>query len=152
MPAHAQEDTLIDDAALRRAHADGEWLTHGGDYAETRFSSLDEINADNVDELELVWSVEVGSRDGRQESTPLVHDGVLYGTTTWSVTFAIDLRTQELKWIWDPGAVRGQQNGGVRFCCAATHFSSSVRRSSRSGATRSGKSWCSQLRAICSCG
>ena len=119
--AGAQEGTAIDDAALNRAHADGEWITHGGDYAETRFSSLDEINAANVARLALAWSVEVGSRDGRQESTPLVHDGVLYGTTTWSTTFAIDLRTQTLKWIWDPGAARGQGAGGARFCCGAVN-------------------------------
>jgi quinohemoprotein ethanol dehydrogenase len=120
--ASAQDnDGLIDDRDLRRARATGEWLTHGGDYAETRFSTLDQINADNVSELEIAWTVEVGSEGGRQEATPLVHDGVLYSTTTWSTLFAVDLRTQALKWIWDPGAARGQQNGGVRFCCGAVN-------------------------------
>ena len=119
--AQAQTSGPIDEQALRRAHADGEWLTHGGDYAETRYSSLDEINAANVASLELAWSVEVGAGGGRQESTPLVHDGVLYATTTWSTVFAIDLRTQELKWSWDPGAARGQAAGGARFCCGAVN-------------------------------
>jgi alcohol dehydrogenase (cytochrome c)/quinohemoprotein ethanol dehydrogenase len=115
--AGAQGTNAIDDRALSRAQADGEWLTHGGDYAETRYSTLDEINADNVRQLALAWSVEVGSDTGRQESTPLVHDGILYATTTWNVLFAVDLRTQQLKWIWDPGVVRGQAAGGARYCC-----------------------------------
>jgi glucose dehydrogenase len=37
----AQEAQSIDAAALRSARADGEWLTHGGDYGETRYSTLD---------------------------------------------------------------------------------------------------------------
>jgi quinohemoprotein ethanol dehydrogenase len=119
--AQAGSGSAITDQDLRRARADVEWLTHGGDYAETRFSTLDQINADNVDELALAWTVEVGSEGGRQESTPLVHDGVLYATTTWSIVFAVDLRTHELKWIWDPGAVRSQAAGGVRFCCGAVN-------------------------------
>src|SRR5690606_40618981 len=49
------------------------------------------------------WSSDVCSSD-------------LYTTTTWSRVFAVDLRTQQVKWTWDPGAVRGQQNGGARFC------------------------------------
>ena len=117
----AAQSEAIDDRDLNRASANGEWLTHGGDYAETRFSTLDQINADNVGELELAWSVEVGSEGGRQEATPLIHDGVMYSTTTWSTVFAVDLRTQELKWIWDPGAVRSREAGGARFCCGAVN-------------------------------
>ena len=83
--ACVQRSSEIDDTALRLARADGEWLTHGGDYAETRYSPLDQINAENVAGLALAWSVEVGSEDGRQETTPLVQDGVLYATSTWNV-------------------------------------------------------------------
>jgi len=113
----AEAQFLVSDARLESARADGEWLTHGGDYAETRYSTLDQITRDNVARLGLAWSVEVGSQDGDQEATPLVADGVLYSTTTWSVTFAVDLRTHELKWIWDPGAPRGREMGGPRYCC-----------------------------------
>src|SRR5690606_11567159 len=51
---------------------------------------------------------------GRVETTPLVVDGVLYATTTWSITFAIDLATQTLKWQYDPQVPR---QGGPRVCC-----------------------------------
>jgi quinohemoprotein ethanol dehydrogenase len=118
---YADDSLVVDDAVLANARADGQWLTTGGDYAETRFSTLDRINTDNVERLALAWSVEVGSEGGRQEATPLVVDGVLYGITTWNVIFAIDLRTRELKWRWDPGVVRGAEAGGARFCCGSVN-------------------------------
>ena len=34
-------------------------------------------------------------------------NGVLYGTSTWSQVYAIDLRTGKIKWQWDPAMVRG---------------------------------------------
>jgi glucose dehydrogenase len=113
----ASAQTKVDDHVLAHASANGQWLTYGGDYAETRFSTLDQINIDNVDRLEVAFSVEVGSDGARMEATPLVIDGVLYGTTAWNITYAIDLRTQSLKWRWDPGIVRGVDDGGTRLCC-----------------------------------
>ena len=43
---------------------------------------------------------------------------MLFGTSTWSVVYAIDVRTGTLKWKWDPGLVKGGfSEGGSRFCC-----------------------------------
>ena len=65
----------------------------------------------------MAWSVEVGS-DGKLETTPLVFNGVLYGTSTWSQVYAIDLRTGKVKWQWDPALVRGGFEAmGPRPCC-----------------------------------
>ncbi|MDX1562543.1 MAG: PQQ-binding-like beta-propeller repeat protein, partial [Gammaproteobacteria bacterium] len=116
------DDTgLFDAAAPAGPRADGQWRTYGGDHAETRFSTLDAINVDNVERLALAFSVEVGSDGARLEATPLVIDGVLYGTTAWNVTFAIDLRTESLKWRWDPGIVRSTEAGGPRLCCGGVN-------------------------------
>ena len=106
----------MDDATLLKPPVD-EWVTYGRDYAETHHSPLAQIDAANVGRLGLAWSVEVGS-EGKIETTPLVCNGVLYGTSTWSVVFAIDIRTGKLKWRWDPGAgPRRLSAGGPRFCC-----------------------------------
>ena len=71
----------------------------------------------NVSRLGLAFAVEVGS-DGKLETTPLVFNGVLYGTSTWSQVYAIDLRTNKIKWQWDPALVRGGFEGmGPRACC-----------------------------------
>ena len=94
-----------------------EWVSYGRDYAETHHSPLTQIEATNVSRLKLAWSTEVGS-EGKVETTPIVWDGMLYGTSTWSVVFAIDVRTGALKWKWDPGLVKGgPATGGARFCC-----------------------------------
>ena len=94
-----------------------EWVSHGRDYAETHHSPLTQIDASNVSRLKLAWSTEVGSQ-GKVETTPIVWDGTLYGTSTWSVVFAIDVRTGALEWKWDPGLVKGGPAlGGPRFCC-----------------------------------
>lgn len=110
----------VDDAVLRRP-PDHEWVSYGRDYAETHHSPLKQIDANNVGRLGPAWSVEVGS-EGKVETTPLVWNGTLYGTSTWSVVFAIDVRTGALKWRWDPGLVRaGYQGDGPRFCCGAVN-------------------------------
>jgi PQQ-dependent dehydrogenase (methanol/ethanol family) len=94
-----------------------EWVSYGRDYAETHHSPLTQIDATTVSRLKLAWSTEVGS-EGKVETTPIVWDGMLYGTSTWSVVFAIDVRTGALKWKWDPGLVKGgPAMGGARFCC-----------------------------------
>lgn len=112
----AQAPRQVDDALLLSPPA-GEWLTYGRDYAETHHSPLTQIDQSNVARLGVAWSVEVGSQ-GKLETTPIVHDGVLYGTSTWSVVYAIDIGTGTLKWRWDPALVKGGfSQGGSRFCC-----------------------------------
>lgn len=104
----------VDDAALAGAAASGEeWLTYGRDYAETRFSPLDEIHDENVERLGLAWHYDTGSVRGL-EATPLVADGVLYATTSWSDVFALDARTGRELWRWD---ARADRERGARACC-----------------------------------
>ena len=98
----ASESEVVDDARLRGADADvGEWLTTGRTYSEQRYSPLDQINADNVGHLREVWSFETGLGRGH-EATPIVHDGVLFFTGSWSVVFAVDARTGKQLWKYDP--------------------------------------------------
>ena len=113
---HGQQARKVDDATLLKP-ADGDWVGYGRDYAETHHSPLKQIDQSNVSRLGVAWSVEVGS-EGKLETTPLVFDGVLYGTSTWSQVYAIDIRTGKVKWQWDPGLVRGGFDGdGPRACC-----------------------------------
>ena len=103
----------IDDARLRAADRDSaNWLTHGRTYAEERFSPLRQIHAANVGELGLVWSLDLGTKRGL-EATPIVVDGILFLTGTWSVVHAVDARTGELIWSWDPWVPKHH----ARFVC-----------------------------------
>jgi len=102
-----QRAKRIDDAALRAAgktEATGsEWITYGGNYAETRFSPLKQITSENVSRLGLAWSTETESpAGGRVEVTPLVSNGVMYASLAWDVIIALDARTGKTKWRWDP--------------------------------------------------
>ena len=77
------------------------WLAHGRTYSEQRYSPLDQINADSIDNLGLAWSLELP--DARQiVSTTLAIDGVLYVTGSFSIVTAIDARTQKMLWVYDP--------------------------------------------------
>jgi quinohemoprotein ethanol dehydrogenase len=115
--AQAQRPGKVDDAMLRSvAQGKGEeWLSYGFTPQETRYTPLSQINTSNVSRLGLAWSFEVGPGGGGQEATPLVHNGVIFSTTQWSVVFAVDARTGKEKWRWDPevnqAAVRS------KICC-----------------------------------
>src|SRR5215471_16837806 len=57
--------------ALKNAAQSKEWLTYGGNYSETRYSPLRQIDAGNVSRLGLAWTAVVGTGGGNQEATPL---------------------------------------------------------------------------------
>jgi quinohemoprotein ethanol dehydrogenase len=100
--AFAQQSKPVDDRTLRTAAPD-EWVTYGRDYAETHFSPLEQIDTGNVSRLGLAWSWDTESPiGGRVEGTPLMSNGVLYGSLAWDVLFAVDARTGKMKWRWDP--------------------------------------------------
>ena len=90
-----------------------DWPTIGLDYAETRFSKLNQINADNVKNLGLKWTYSLESIRG-VEATPLVVDGIMYVSASWSVVHAIDARTGNRIWTYDPGVNR---EIGYKGCC-----------------------------------
>jgi alcohol dehydrogenase (cytochrome c)/quinohemoprotein ethanol dehydrogenase len=106
----------VTDAMIASA-PEGEWLTYGGDYAEQRFSRLTSITDQNVGQLGLAWSYDLETARG-QEATPLMHDGVLYVTTAWSLVKAFDAKTGALKWSYDPKVPRETL---VRVCCDAVN-------------------------------
>ena len=68
-PASIQSAGDVTDAVLETARPDGNWLTYGGNYAEDRFSTLDQITRDNVDELGLAWTYDIELRGGRGGDT-----------------------------------------------------------------------------------
>ena len=92
----------VDDAAITNADAKpGDWLSHGRNYQEDRYSPLDQINKETVKKLGLAWSLDLGVMRGI-EASPIVVDGVMYLTGPWSVVWAIDLRKGEQIWKYDP--------------------------------------------------
>jgi quinohemoprotein ethanol dehydrogenase len=110
--AHRAGD--VTDERLRHADQDpGNWLTHGGNWQELRYSKLADINAGNVNTLRPAWSTEFDTSRG-QEATPLVVDGVMYVSTSWSKVYALDAATGRQLWYYDP-KVPGPT--GAHACC-----------------------------------
>jgi quinohemoprotein ethanol dehydrogenase len=105
----AHQTQRVGDTALRNASKNGsEWITTGRDYSETRFSPLAQINVGNVARLGLAWYYNTNSAVGALEATPIVSNGILYGTLSWSMVFAVDARTGKELWRYDPRL--GRQN------------------------------------------
>jgi len=86
------------------------------DYANTRFSALDQINAGNVKDLRLAWSFSTGEVRGH-EGAPLVVGGTMYLVAPFPNTlFALDLTKPgaPMKWKYDPKPSSAAQ--GVACC------------------------------------
>src|ERR1700727_863435 len=120
----AQQPAVVDAAVLKKAGtpADpfpGTWLTYGKSQNETRYSVLKQIDTSNVKRLGLAWSYAVGAGGGNQEGTPLVWNNTLYGITTWSVVYAVDVRTGKQLWRWDPEV--NQSAVFPKICCGVVH-------------------------------
>ena len=103
------------------AQADVNWESVGGDRACTRFSTLDQINRDNVGQLKVAWEYRTGEViDGKGstiECTPLIVEGIMYVTTANRRVVALDAATGKVIWEFDPlsyGALAGPlASGGV---------------------------------------
>ena len=94
---------MVDDARIANVETDepGAWLTYGRTYEEQRFSPLTQINRENVADLGIAWYRDFGTLHP-VEATPLVVDGVMYATTPWNITYALDAATGEEVWSYDP--------------------------------------------------
>lgn len=84
--------------------SNGEWPHYTGELNGSRYSPLDQITADNFEDLELAWSFStknLGSRpEYKLEVTPLMIDGIVYATGgTRRTAFALDAVTGELMWL-----------------------------------------------------
>jgi quinohemoprotein ethanol dehydrogenase len=106
--------SAIDDNRLINADkTTGDWLSYGRNYAEDRYSSLEQINKNNIKNLGLAWSLILGTDKGI-ETTPLVVAGIMYLTGPWSKVFAVNGVTGQLIWSYDP-KVPGYY--GQKPCC-----------------------------------
>ena len=86
------------------AGSPGEWTSQARDYANTRFSPLDEINAGNVGRLKIAWTFSDGTQYGH-EGAPLVVGDTMYLVAPYPDTaYALDLTkpSPAIKWKFDP--------------------------------------------------
>ena len=87
------------------------WLMYSGDYEGRRFSSLPEINVANAEKLVPKWAYQTMA-GGKFETTPLVVDGIMYGTGQDDRAFALDARTGRPIWQYQRALPQD-----IRPCC-----------------------------------
>ncbi len=101
VPSHAQQADLF-----------RTWSVFGGGTGNTHYSSLDQINRDNVHSLQVAWTFDSGDQHPKSEMecNPIVVDGVLYATTPNGSVVALDAATGSVHWRFD--ATEGIANIG----------------------------------------
>lgn len=88
-------------------------LTNGMGRGLQRFSPLTTLNRDNVGKLVPAWAFSLGGEKQRgQESQPIVYDGIMYITGSYSRLFAIDIATGKELWQFD-----ARLPEGILPCC-----------------------------------
>ncbi|WP_425091296.1 PQQ-dependent methanol/ethanol family dehydrogenase [Tropicimonas sp. S265A] len=106
--AGVTEEDLANDAANTDSV-----LTNGMGRDLQRYSPLDTLNKDNVSKLVPAWAFSLGGEKQRgQETQPLVHDGIMYITGSYSRVYAIDVMTGKEVWQYD-----ARLPEGILPCC-----------------------------------
>ncbi len=93
------------------------WITNGGSIANNRYSPLTEVNTSNVSQLKGLWMKKLDSvataAKYSQEGQPLVYNGVMYVPTGADEIYAMDVKTGDIKWKYDPQLEQGIST----ICC-----------------------------------
>ncbi len=110
-PTGKSADGVTYQRLLGAAQEPESWLTYSGQYNGQRFSRLDKIHDRNVGNLKVKWVRQFKSFE-KFETTPLVVDGMMYGTVARNEVFAMDPRTGVRYWTY-----RHPLPDGLRVCC-----------------------------------
>jgi quinoprotein glucose dehydrogenase len=90
------------------------WQVYGGSKEGTRYSSLAQIDTNNVTQLQVAWVYHTGDADTAHHSqiqcNPIIIDGILYGSTPQQKIFAADAATGKQKWMFNPLDSAGGNN------------------------------------------
>ena len=100
------------------AQTPADWLTYSGTYSSQRYSELDQVTPDNVDDLQLQWAYQTPV-SGPWQASPIVVDGVMYLTQRPNDIVALDARSGRVYWVYqyptpsEHTACCGSNNRGV---------------------------------------
>src|SRR5262245_53618195 len=98
------------------------WPAYGGGSDQIRYSSLTQINKENVRQLQVAWTYDSGETGGLQ-SNPIVVNGTLYTTTPSHKVVALDAATGVARWTFDSGIEGRGPNRGVTYWSEANEAS-----------------------------
>ncbi len=95
--------TFANDDLAKMSENTSDWVMQTGDYANQRYSPLDQINKDNVKNLQVKWSFSTGVLRGH-EGGPLIIGDVMYLHTPFpNIVYALDLKNDgKILWKYEP--------------------------------------------------
>ena len=106
--AEVTDEDLANDQATP-----GDVLTNGMGRHLQRYSPLETLNKENVKNLVPAWAFSLGGEKQRgQETQPIIHDGIMYITGSYSRLYAIDVKTGQEIWQYD-----ARLPEGILPCC-----------------------------------
>ena len=100
-----------------------DWPMLGGNMAHWNYSSLDQINRENISGLQLVWARQMPTQGGRAATSPLIHKGIMYLISPNDAIVAVDAVTGSRIWEYrrelpavgeGPGLIRHNYSGPKR--------------------------------------
>ena len=116
------------DRLLQAPSEPANWLTHHGDYSSKRFSTLNEINKDNVGDVKVVWTFALGGIEGGGiwphgglEGTPIIEDGMMYVTDGWGSVYKLDMTGGSGKLVWKMNPETDKDWAGAVACCGVNN-------------------------------
>jgi alcohol dehydrogenase (cytochrome c) len=96
----------------------GDWLIFGRNYQRHSYSPLNQITRDNVKSLQLKWTWAMNDT-GANQTTPLVHNGIIYLASPSNIVQALDGKTGDLIWETRVGPDQAPGYGGIRTIAMA---------------------------------
>lgn len=99
-PAFSQSGPSSD--ALLKAESDSSsWSLPAGSYSGNRRVQESEISTETIDQMKVAWTFKIPN-DGPIEASPIVWDGLVYITSGHNDVYALDAKTGEMKWQYNP--------------------------------------------------
>ncbi|ANA32576.1 PQQ-dependent methanol/ethanol family dehydrogenase [Ralstonia mannitolilytica] len=113
LAAHAATPPVTDAMIDNDAKSPGDVLSWGMGPQGQRYSTLAKINTKNVSQLVPAWSFSFGGEKQRgQEAQPVIHNGKMFVTASYSRIYAIDLKTGQKLWKYEQRLPEG-----IMPCC-----------------------------------
>lgn len=101
--------------AQRPANKKTDSFHYGGGPEGIRYSSLKQINRENIQNLEVAWTFDSADGPGDVQTQPVIVGGVMYGVTPKHKIIALDAATGKLLWQFDSGITGRGPNRGVTY-------------------------------------
>lgn len=94
---------MANDEVMKLSQDPNQWVLQTGDYANTRYSKLNQINKDNVGKLQVAWTFSTGVLRGHEGSPLVVGDVMFVHTPFPNIVYALDLNNEgRILWKYEP--------------------------------------------------